>query len=54
MGKGKGKTHNWISKVSSGTTIIEIGIIPALNILKIENRLKKAWTLSAKLVNDIY
>lgn len=54
MGKGKGKPHRWISKIAAGTTIIEIGNVPILNIEKIEKRLQNAWTQSIEIVDDIY
>jgi large subunit ribosomal protein L16 len=50
MGKGKGKSNLWVSKVSAGTVIFEIDNVSKLQIQKIFNKLKKAWTFSFYLL----
>jgi large subunit ribosomal protein L16 len=50
MGKGKGKPHVWVSKVSAGTVIFEIDNVSKLKIQQIVNVLKKAWTFSFHLL----
>lgn len=50
MGKGKGKPHVWVAKVSAGTVIFEIDNVSKLKIQQIVNVLKKAWTFSFHLL----
>jgi large subunit ribosomal protein L16 len=50
MGKGKGKPHIWVSKVTAGSIIYEIDNISEKKIKQINNILKKAWTQSFQLI----